>query len=861
MNCNFLSLTTTTLLVLLITGFSLQAQQAWFADGYHGGIYGHYPLWQTRFMVEQLEKHPHWAINLEIEPETWDSISIIDKENFKLFQEYFEKEGATGRIEFVNPTWSQPYCYNISGESIIRQFHEGMTKTREYFPSASFLTYAVEEPCFTSCLPQILQGFGFKYTVLRNPNTCWGGYTSAFGKDLVNWIGPDGTSILAVPRYAIEELSTESTWQTESWTNSNRFIEKGFANDIKYPVGMCFQDAGWNGGPWHSEYEPTRYTTWTNYFEMIKGKVEPEDWHFTQEDIKPGLVWGAQVVQKIAQQVRVSENLLITAEKMAAMDYLFNGKSWPEEDFAKAWRTLMLAQHHDCWITPYNGPPGDTWADKVVRWTHATNQIASEKILNVFDSTDKLEYIRVYNTLGSTRKEEVALTLPEHFRGLQIVVIDAKGNPVPHQLSENAKGDLKLLFEASVPAMGYATYRLKQNDKKLPSPKKANLSSEKIDIETDYYSATIDPLHGGMITSLIDKKNGNRQLVQNGKYLNDLRGFFYKEDRFYEGSENQAMASVIEEGDLFTRVKVENQIAGQSYFQLITFYKKNPRIDFTLHIDWNGQPGIGAYDQSNHYKATDRNKAFYNDDYKLHVRFPFNEVGRKIYKNAPFDVTESQLDNTLYASWDSIKHNVILNWVDITDKERDYGVALFSDHTTSYLQSDSLPLGLIVQYTGKALWGRNYNIHGPTTIRYALLPHSGDWEKGMVEKASCQWNEPMIAQFIDKPSTSTRNLIEMDGKNLEISSVVIENDALIVRFYNSSSDKKTHEIFWNCEVDSIEQIDLKGDKIGDVTYQRKTGGQLSTEISIPQFGFITLKINGVRLVCSIVKKSLPTPNI
>ena len=143
-------------------------------------------------------------------------------------------------------------------------------------------------------------------------------------KDLVNWIGPDGTGIPAVPRYEVEELSEESTWQTESWTNSNSFIRKCFAHGIQYPVGMCFQDAGWDGGPWHNEYEPTIYTTWRNYFEMVIDKVQPEDWHFTQEDIKPGLVWGAQVIQDIARQVRTSENLLITAEKMAAMDFILN---------------------------------------------------------------------------------------------------------------------------------------------------------------------------------------------------------------------------------------------------------------------------------------------------------------------------------------------------------------------------------------------------------------------------------------------------------------------------------------------------------------------------------------------------------
>lgn len=53
----------------------------------------------------------------------------------------------------------------------------------------TFTTYSVEEPCFTSCLPQILKLFGFKYAVLKCPNTCWGGYTNAYGGELINWVG------------------------------------------------------------------------------------------------------------------------------------------------------------------------------------------------------------------------------------------------------------------------------------------------------------------------------------------------------------------------------------------------------------------------------------------------------------------------------------------------------------------------------------------------------------------------------------------------------------------------------------------------------------------------------------------------
>jgi alpha-mannosidase len=63
-------------------------------------------------------------------------------------------------------------------------------------------TYAVQEPCWTNCLPQLLKSLGYKRAVLKN-STCWGGYHGpSLDADLILWTGPDGTAIPAVPRYA-----------------------------------------------------------------------------------------------------------------------------------------------------------------------------------------------------------------------------------------------------------------------------------------------------------------------------------------------------------------------------------------------------------------------------------------------------------------------------------------------------------------------------------------------------------------------------------------------------------------------------------------------------------------------------------
>ena len=161
------------------------SEPAYFVDGYHGGVYGHYPPGYTSFLVEQLDRHPDWAICLEIEPATWDTAQTSEPEAYAKLAEYLQAPEHAGRVEIVNPTYAQSYFFQASGESLIRQFDYGVRKLREHFPHVALSTYASEEPCFTSCLPGILKSFGYQYAVLKNPNTCWGGYVAAHGGELI----------------------------------------------------------------------------------------------------------------------------------------------------------------------------------------------------------------------------------------------------------------------------------------------------------------------------------------------------------------------------------------------------------------------------------------------------------------------------------------------------------------------------------------------------------------------------------------------------------------------------------------------------------------------------------------------------
>ncbi len=839
------------LLVLQFTAVFCFSQNVYFIDGYHGGVYGHYPKQYTRFITETLDKNPAWKINLEIEPETWDSVQTNEPENYALFKRYFnDDQSATSRLEYVNPAYGQPYMYNINGESVIRQFQYGIKKLKQHFPNAVFTSYSSEEPCFTSALPQILTSFGLKYASLKNPNTCWGGYTRAFGGELVNWIGPDGTLITTVPRYEVEALKAKSTWQTIAFQNSTEYLSAAFKYGIKNSVGMCLQDAGWKNGPWLGKTNnayTTIYTTWRDYVQNIVTKNAVKDWHFSQEDVQVSLVWGAQVLQQIAKQVRLAENKTGSAEKLAAMATLYKQVPYPTIKFDEAWRGILLAQHHDCWIVPYNGRRGNTWIDKVASWTSTADSLddaTMSKSLSVLakKQSGSENYIRVFNTTLNARKEFVKLPVPTNYMAESVSITDGKNSSVKSQVIADS-----ICFIAKVPSMGYATYKLVNQQPQASAGNTCLLQQDgTYKIESDFYRIIIDPLKGGVIKSLITKKMNNKEFVdqKNAAGFNGLKGYFFKDSSFFSGAGNSAFITVEVNGPLYTKLSVKGKINGQSFTQTIAVTQGSPVIDMSVTIDWKNNPGIGDGVNQSGYRQEDYRKAFYNDSSKLQTLFPLNLSDQQVYKNAPFDVTKSKLGNTFFQTWDSIKNNVLLNWIDVTDGQGKYGMALFSDHTTSYVHGQQYPLGLTTQYSGAGLWGRDYSLTGPTELHYAIVPHAGKWDAAGVWSTNTSWNNKLIATSFQGDNSLkdiTRSLISVKDKALELTAVIMDGEDLVVRFFNAESKSSVHQLSFDGNAKEIILEELNGE-IKESLKPVISNKRMAVNIAIPRFGVRTIRL-------------------
>jgi alpha-mannosidase len=512
----------------------------------------------------------------------------------------------------------------------------------------------------------------------------------------------------------------------------------------------------------------------------------------------------------------------------------------------------LLAQHHDCWIVPYNGKPGKTWADEVLLWTNNTigksDSIISASA-NIFnDKKGDGVFVRIYNTLGTKREEMVIVTIPAQLEGTPLKIVDATGKEV---VSQTLLGAEKIMFKAYVPSMGYNTYRLLPGK---PAVIKGALVTRLplglYKIETDIYTILLDPTKGGIIKSLIAKKLNNREFVDkaNARGFNELRGNFYNDGGFKSSQDKPARVEILQQGPLMVKLAIKGDIAGNPFTQTLTVAEGQERIDLKVALDWKGNPGIGEPTIAGTYKWQTPKKAFYDDRFKLLALFPLNLSNQKVYKNAPFDVTESRLENTFYNSWDSIKNNVILNWVDVTDGDGKYGMAMMTDHTTSYTHGRDFPLGLDLQYSGMGLWGLDYKINGPTSINYALIPHAGKWDKSGVWTDGTKWAEPLIAIVSDSSSEKDQqgSFINIDKPGIEVSSMIFDGDYLLIRLFNAEGDGTSKKITFDVKINKAELVELNGTKKMDLKIIREPGNKTAVEFVVPRFGFRTIKLSGLK---------------
>ncbi len=293
-------------------------------------------------------------------------------------------------------------------------------------------------------------------------------------------------------------------------------------------------------------------------------------------------------------------------------------------------------------------------------------------------------------------------------------------------------GAVRLTFCAPVPALGQAVYTVESSPYETQREQKAGATASigangSVIAETDLYRIQVDPSRGGIISSLFLKRLHKEFCASGERAFHEFRGYFVEEQAWRSSVEQPARVEVIESGPVRVTLSVSGHISAVPFRTTISVIQGQPRIDFHTQFHFEKDTWIGdPWEIAPAERMTGRRRSEYDDRYKLLALFPVAFERQNVYKNSAFDVCRSTNDNTFFNRWDEIKHTIILNWVDVVDPAANVGLALLTDHTTSYAEGKEHPLSLIMGWgwEGGFWWGK-CPLNGVQESRYAVIPHAG----------------------------------------------------------------------------------------------------------------------------------------
>lgn len=324
-------------------------------DGVHGGIlfenigfaeYDYPTMVNEWFEVfgRYIDEYDY-RLNVDIGASTHEMMAERHPRFYSVLSNWWQ----SGKLEFVNGTYGQPYMPYFSWESAARQVELGQAAMRDSLGQA-VQTYVSQEFGFTPQLPGILKGYGYTGVSHRTQN--WGS-TPVEAEPAIWWQGVDGARLAALP--AQISRSEHDPWgfflhlpifayqACQAGDDSAAYVN---TLDI-FAQPPCRDEA-----IRCAFYAPVfgTFQTYRNYLadhqpEKIR-RYGLEDYTFTTfSDYE----WGASMAETLHRCQHAEVNLLC-GEMLEAVGDLIGGR--PARSLNEGWKVLLAYENHDTFCVP-----------------------------------------------------------------------------------------------------------------------------------------------------------------------------------------------------------------------------------------------------------------------------------------------------------------------------------------------------------------------------------------------------------------------------------------------------------------------------------------------------------------------------
>lgn len=501
----------------------------------------------------------------------------------------------------------------------------------------------------------------------------------------------------------------------------------------------------------------------------------------------------SQAYQK--RWIRKEELLAAAAEESSVAAALLGGRPYPLERLNGAWTLAMAAHFHD--LAAGTATPRAyefAWNDDVIAMNQFADVLksAAEAVSDGMNTEGDGIPIVVFNPLNIARTDVVEAGV--HFAGIMpktVNVVAPDGKSLPAQLSGG-----KVLFEASVPSVGYAVYRVEPGI--VPDAGSSELRVTADELENAHYRVRLND--NGDVASIFDKDIGRELLAAPARlaisYDNPTQWPAWNMDWDQEQAPPRAWVSgpakirIVEDGPVRVAIEVTRETAGSRFVQTIRLAAGDPgkRVEFGNIVDWDTR-------ESN-LKATfpltaSNEMATYNWD--------IGTIERPTAQPKKFEVPSHQ-------------------WIDLTDMSGRFGATILTDCKNGSDKPNDHTIRLTLIRTPGTAGG--YPDQGTQDIGhhefiYGIAGHADGWRDAQTDWQGERLNAPLIAFESPKHSGAL-------GRSFSL--VKISNPRIRIMALKKAEDSD-EVVLRMVELDGKPQPDVRVSLASPIVSAREVNGQ------------------------------------
>lgn len=736
-----------------------------------------------------MEEYPEYRY-AQSQPQLFAYLKDNDPELYAKVKERIQE----GRWELVGGMWVEPDLNIPSGESLMRQMLYGQRFYQEEFGQQSEIEWLPDTFGYCASLPQILKHGKVRYFMTTKLG--WND-TNLFPYDLFHWVGIDGTALLSYMNHGVNENTLPKDIH-EHW--------QSYRQKAVHSEQMLLYGHGDGGGGVTREM-----LEYLSRSELMVG--QPASGYSTAADFFTGIeqaapelpVWQGDLYLELhrgtytthARNKRNNRKAEILYREAELWQTLAGHGLSPQrrEEVGQAlhegWKLILLNQFHD--IIPGSSIPevyetSDKEYKNIFVLGESSLKSVMEAAVSDIDTRGEGQPYVILNGLGWTRDMVAQLAVAPGAALTAPAIYDGNGTRLPAELTTAGKQTVLRVQVPEVPAFGYATIWLREEEQQGADASEAgnnsisaaNSAAFEDRWETGYYRLQFNEL--GEIISLYDKEAG-REIVKSGEALNRLH-FFHDRPILWDAwdidsryEEQPAGAAVLLEKLLLSTGPVCDVLffrwsLGQSEIQQeLILYHTDKRIDFKTQVQWHEAHKL------------------------LKVGFPIDVVTSKATYEIPFGALERTTHRN--TSWEQAQYEVCGHrYVDVS--EHDYGVSLLNDCKYGYdTQGSTIRLSLL----RAPRWPDHSADQGEHEFTYSLYPHTGDWRSAHTQRKAAELNHASYAVACEASAgqhPSTGSFLPYEGKQVVLDTVKLAEDGKgsILRLYESAGGRETVRISW-----------------------------------------------------------------